>query len=65
MRKNRQTTRVTTRAGRTAETTIKQIASQELQAEKVRIEEWKKNVMEDVIRELQIMKQMEEEAMEV
>lgn len=37
--KNRQETRVTTRAGKTAEAAIKQIASQELQVEKVRIEE--------------------------
>ncbi len=47
--RNRQETRVTTRAGRTAEAAIKQIASQELQVEKVRIKEWKKKVMEDVL----------------
>ncbi len=63
--KNRQELRVTIRAGRTAEAAIKQIASQELQVEKVRIKEWKKNVREDVLRELQIMKQTQEEAMEV
>ena len=57
--------RVTTRAGKTAEAAIKQIAFQELQVEKVRIEEWKQNVMQDVVRELQAMKQTQEEAMEV
>ena len=63
--KNRQETRVTTRAGKIAEAAIKQIASQELQVEEVRIEEWKQNVMQDVVRELQAMKQTQEEAMEV
>lgn len=47
--------------GKTAEATIKQIASQELQVEKVRIEKWKKNVMQDVLRELQAMKQTQGE----
>lgn len=63
--KNRQESRVTTRAGRTAKAAIKQIASQELQVEKVRIKEWKKNVIEDFLRELQVMKQTQEEAIEV
>lgn len=63
--RNRQETRAATRAGgKTAEAAIKQIASQELQAEKVRIEEWKQNVMQDVMRELQAMKQTKGEAME-
>ena len=39
--KMRQETRVTTRAGKTAEAAIKQIAAQELQAEKGRMQEWK------------------------
>lgn len=56
---------MTTKAGRTAEAAIKQKASQELQVEKVRIKEWKRNVMEDVLRELQVMKQTQEEAMVV
>lgn len=56
---------MTIRAGKTAEAAIKQIASQELQVEKVRIEEWKKNVMQDVLRELQAMKQTQGEGMEV
>ena len=63
--KNGQETRATTRAGgKTAKAAIKQIVSQELQAEKVRIEEWKQNVMQDVMRELQAMKQTQGEAME-
>lgn len=63
--RNRQETRATTRAGgKTAEAALKQIASQELQAEKARIEEWKQNVMQDVMRELQAMKQTQGEAME-
>ena len=52
---------MTTRAGKT----IKQIASQELQVEKVRIEEWKKNVIQDVLRKLQAMKLTQGKAMEV
>lgn len=39
--KAKQQTRVITRASKKAEATIKQIATQELQAEKFRMEEWK------------------------
>lgn len=40
--KIRQDTRVATRASKNAEATIKQIATQELQAKKGRMQEWKK-----------------------
>ena len=60
----RQETRVTTRAGKTAEAAIKQIAAQELQAEKGRMQEWKQIVMQEVGHELQAIRQAHEEAME-
>lgn len=63
--KAKQETRVTTRASMNAEATIKQIASEELQTEKSRMEEWKRKVMAEVGRELQIIKTGHGEAMEV
>ncbi|MCJ1348444.1 hypothetical protein MMC31_006676, partial [Peltigera leucophlebia] len=91
--KMRQETRVTTRAGKTAEASvvssptvrsrtisrttlvngllttlaeaaIKQIAAQELQAEKGRMQEWKQIVMQEVGHGLQAIRQAHEEVME-
>ena len=62
--KARQDTRVATRATKNAEATIKQIATQQLQAEKARMQEWKKNVMVEVAHELQVMKAAQAEEME-
>lgn len=64
--KTRQESRVTTRAGnrKSAKAVIKQVASQELQREKEKMQEWKENVMQDVARELQLIRQVQEEAME-
>ena len=56
--------RVTTRAGKSAQAVIKQFATQELQAEKGKMQEWKENVMQEVARELHVIRQMHEEAME-
>ena len=63
--KAKQETRVATRASKNAEATIKQIATQELQVEKSRMEDWKKKVMSEVGRELQIIQMAQAEAMEV
>lgn len=62
--KMRQETRITTRAGKSAEAAIKQLATQELQAEKGRMQEWKENVMQEVVREVQVIKQTQDEAIE-
>ena len=62
--KVRQETRATTRAGKSAEAAIKQIAAQELQVEKGRMQEWKQVVMQEVARELQAIRQAHEEAIE-
>ena len=62
--KVRQETRATTRAGKSAEAAIKQIAAQELQVEKGRMQEWKQVVMQEVARELQAIRQANEEAIE-
>ena len=56
--------RVTTRAGKPAEAVIKQFASQELQGEKEKMEGWKANVMREVARELQVIRQVHGEAIE-
>ena len=56
--------RVTTRAGKSAEAAIKKFTTQELQVEKDKMQEWKKNVMQEVGRKLQVIKQKQEEAME-
>lgn len=62
--KGRQETRVATWSSKNAEATIKQIAIQELQAEKLRIQEWKRNVMAEVAHELQAIKATQVEAIE-
>ena len=54
--KIRQDTRVATRASKNAEAAIKQIATQELQPEKGRMQEWKQYVMQDVAQELQAIR---------
>lgn len=48
----RQKTRVITRSNKNAEAAIKQIATQELQVEKGRTQEWKQIVIQEVAREL-------------
>ena len=61
----RGTTRTTTtRAGKSAEAVIKQLATQELQGEKEKMESWKAIVMQEVARELQGIRQAQEEAIE-
>ena len=62
--KMRQETRATTRAGKSAEAAIKQIATQKLQTEKERMREWKQVIMQEVARELHAIRQAHEEAME-
>lgn len=62
--KARQESRVTTRAGKSAEAVIKQFASQELRSEKEKMQEWKENVMQEVGREIEIIKQTYEGSME-
>ncbi len=57
-------TRVTTRTGKTGDPAAKQMATQELPKEKVRIEEWKKKVMEEVAHELRGMRQAQEKGIE-
>ena len=63
--KLRQETRATTRAGKTAKAEAKQLANQELQIEKARMEGWKQMVMTEVALELQGIKQVHEEAMTI
>lgn len=55
-----QETRVTARAGKTAEAAVKHVATQELQ-----MEEWKQEVMLEVAHELQAIRKAQQEAMEV
>lgn len=62
--KMRQETHVATRVTKSAEAAMKQIATQELQVEKKRMQEWKQNVMLEVIRKLQVIKQAHKEVME-
>lgn len=62
--KMRQESRVTTRSGKSAEAVIKQFASQELQGEKEKMQAWKENVMQEVARGLQVIRQVQEEAIE-
>ena len=54
----------TTKAGKVAEAVIKQLASQELQGEKEKMEGWKAIVMQEVARELQGIRRVQEEAIE-
>ena len=60
----RQETRETTRAGKTAEATLKQIATREFQAEKGKMQIWKQLIMEEVAHELQAIKRAHEESVE-
>lgn len=55
--KTRQESRVTTRAGKSAEAVIKQFASQELRSEKEKMQGWKENFMQGIGREIEIIKQ--------
>lgn len=57
-------TRITALASKTEEATIKHTATQELQAEKIRMQEWKANVMQEVARESQVMKHTQGEVLE-
>ncbi len=61
--KMRQETRATTRAGKTTEAAVKQLATKKLQVEKAQMEGWKQMVMTEVVLELQGIKQAHEEAM--
>lgn len=60
--KMRQEPQATTRAGKSAEAAIKQIATQKLEAEKDKMREWKQVVMQEVTHELHAMRQAHEEA---
>ncbi len=60
--KMRQEMWATTRAGKLAEAAIKHIATQKLQTEKERMQEWKQVVMQEVARELHAIRQVHEEA---
>ena len=62
--KAKQESRVTTRAGKSAEAVIKQLASQELQGEKEEMEGWKAIVMQEIAQELQGIRRAQEEAIE-
>ena len=62
--KAKQKLRVTTRAGKSAEAVIKQLASQELQGEKEEMEGWKAIVMQEIAQELQGIRRAQEEAIE-
>lgn len=60
----RQETRGITRTCKTAEATLKQIATQEFQAEKGKMQVWKQMIMQKVAHELQTIKQTHKESME-
>ena len=62
--KTKQELRVTTWVGKSAKAVIKQLASQELQGKKEKMEEWKANVIQKVARKLQVMRQIHGEAIE-
>lgn len=62
--KIKQDARVVTRASKNAEAAIKQIATQELQAEKGRMQEWKQYVMQEVAQELQAIRSAQDEVIE-
>ena len=58
-------TRAMTRAGKSARAiTMKQSATEERLAEKGKMKEWKENIMQEVARELHVIRQMHEGAME-
>lgn len=61
--KMRQKTRVTTRARKTAETAIKQIVAQKLQAKKKNMQKRKQIILQKVGYKLQTMRQTHEKAM--
>lgn len=56
--------RVVTLASKNAEAAIKQIATQKLQAEKGRMQEWKRYVMQEVAQELQAIRPAQDEVIE-
>lgn len=60
----RQKSRVLTRAEKSAEAAMRQFAAQERQAEKEKMKEWKDKVMQEMTRELHIIRQTHEEEME-
>lgn len=53
----KQEARGTTRAGKTTEATLKQIATQEFQIKKEKIQIWKQMIMQEVVLELQAIKE--------
>lgn len=57
--------RTTIRTGKSTKAVIKQFTTQELQAEKGKMQEWKDMVMQEVGRELQVIRQVQEGAIEV
>lgn len=61
----RQKTHWTTRASRTTEAILKQIATQEFQAEKKKIQIWKQIIMQEVVHELQAIKKIHEKSLKV
>lgn len=62
--KSRQETRIATRASKNAEAAIKQIATRELQVKKEKMQEWKKNVLQEVAQKLQAIKLAQEKVTE-
>lgn len=60
----KQGTCVTIRAGKGAEAVIKQIATQEIQAEKEKMQRWKQIVIQEVSHQLQIIRQIQEGAIQ-
>ena len=56
--------RVLTRAEKSAEAAMRQFAAQERQAEKAKMKEWKDKVMQEMMRELHIIRQSHEEVVE-
>ena len=56
----RQEMRATTRTSKTAEATLKEIATQEFQAEKGKMQIWKQMIMQEVAQELQSVKESAE-----
>ena len=56
--------RVLTRAEKSAESVMRQLATQERQAEKEKMKEWKSKFMQEMARELHIMRQVHGEEME-
>ena len=63
--KMRQETHLITRAGKTAEAVIKQIAAKELPTNKRRMQKWKQIIIQEVGHKLQAIRRAYEKAMEV